>query len=328
MATTEEESFMVAAHVVELVLFVISCYLIILFLRALCEVHLFMYNQKCYIINIFVACLIGIVTKCFLRLKNAVDIFPALLVDNVQGVHDLCVSVHLNMIFQLMSFADCFYSTTQTKDINKKASWIICGLLWILSYGWPKLVVYNVMTAKTSLTIQFLLNFVSWLTVLALILMGRYKYRLHAVGNVQQTYRVSVMLRTMNVLKVLAISSALRNFVLAGVLLLKTCGVDLYHFGDITYTYTVALYLLLCPIFMVKVHEELNKKVFTKRESNSLFQTSTNDGAFVVRNVMGTALSVPNERDHHFQAMTSSWNTVKSSVFKEKPVHTIKVIDL
>ncbi|CAD5210740.1 unnamed protein product [Bursaphelenchus okinawaensis] len=258
--------------------------------------------------------------ELFLRIDENVTPLPKPLKVLIDYMHNLGDSVILSMVLQIMSFIDCFYSTVNPVHIKTNTTGIICVSIWICCLIHQKLSEYGIPPGYISMTLQAVLNVICWLFVIGLILIGRYKYKHQTVGDMKEKYRTSLLLRTLNVLKTLAILSAIRNFILSTLIMLLLASVipgnDAVGF---VYNYTMTFYTILSPIFMIQRHDELKKVFLNHPKVIKVTTMSTNDTHYVPKNVVGEVLRVSNERDHHFKQMTSNWQTA--------PRHTNRCTD-
>ncbi|CAD5213242.1 unnamed protein product [Bursaphelenchus xylophilus] len=321
----DEFTIKVIGQIIEFFLNIPAFWLSVKFLQALYKTNLFLTNQKYYVGTIVLSGIVTVVTKVFLRIQEHFIKYPDLVSLLLGYVHNLADSVILNMLIQIMIFVDCFYSTVQPNDIRKETTISICVLLSVISFFHQRL-------GEGAMTFALLgfLNFICWLTVIGLILIGRFRYKHQAVGDIKEKYRIVVSLRTLAVLKPLAILSALRNFILDTTLLLLHLEVTPKNTAvGFIYAYTMTFYTLFCPIVMIKNHDEL-KKIFgiyrQVEDSVSTKASVTQEDKFIPKNVVGECLRVPNERDHHFKQITSNWNAM--AVQRESTIHTVTVIDL
>uniref|UniRef100_A0A1I7RYW8 G_PROTEIN_RECEP_F1_2 domain-containing protein n=1 Tax=Bursaphelenchus xylophilus TaxID=6326 RepID=A0A1I7RYW8_BURXY len=300
------------------------------FIQALNQTSLFLTNQKYYVTSIVLSGIVTAITRTLILIEEHLIEFPRPISVVIEYAHNLADSVVLNMVVQLMIFVDCFYSTVQPFDIGKNRTVCICVLLWVLSLTHQKLSEYGLPPGLVSIAFMGFLNLICWLAVIGLILIGRFKYKHQAVGEIKEKYRIVVLLRTLTVLKPLAILSALRNFILDGIILLLLLEVIPGNtVVGFCYDYTVAFYSIFSPIVMIKSHDEL-KKIFgfckQVEDNTSTKATVTNDDKFVPKNVVGEFLRVPNDGDHHFKQIASNWNTM--AVQRNSTFRNVTVIDL
>ncbi|CAD5210668.1 unnamed protein product [Bursaphelenchus okinawaensis] len=171
-------------------------------------------------------------------------------------------------------------------------------------------------------------NFICWLAFIALIIMGKVKYRQHLIGDVKNKYQISVCLRTLAVLKVMAICSAVRNFVCINVLIILYVWVRPYNdlktesFFSFFYDLTLSFYSATVPFLMIHSHREMqrtcNKMCCTTikpRKSVTFAASTASEFKFVAYNVVGDIITVnTNETAFHFEQLETNWNKHRLSV--------------
>ncbi|CAD5210674.1 unnamed protein product [Bursaphelenchus okinawaensis] len=242
-------------------------------------------------------------------------------------VHDLADSVVINMIAQLVIFGDVTGVIMGKEEIN--LFWVIflCILQWVLGEANIQMGAANFPPPLYSLGIMEFMNFVCWLAFFGLIYMGRVKYRQQTVGHVNDKYKISVCLRTLAVLKVMAVCSAVRNFICVNVIIALFAwirpnkDIDGERFASFFYDLTLAIYAALVPFLMIWNHEEMQRTYgricSPKMESKTEVTTTFTEQKFVARNVVGDVITNPSVQDetrYHFQQLQSNWDTRRLSV--------------
>ncbi|CAD5210676.1 unnamed protein product [Bursaphelenchus okinawaensis] len=197
-------------------------------------------------------------------------------------IHDLADSANINMIAQLVIFADVMVVISGKDEIS---------LFWAWALGEVHMLMgdYNFPPPLYSLSIMELMNFICWLAFFGLVYVGRTKYRHQKAGHVNDKYKLSVCLRTFVVLKVMAVCSAIRNFICVNVV--------------------ISLFAWIFP-----------KRLCSPTTISEV--TTISQQTFVAKNVVGDVItnpSAPDETVYRFQELQNNWNTKRLSAEHVSP---------
>ncbi|KAI6236286.1 hypothetical protein M3Y95_00141400 [Aphelenchoides besseyi] len=161
-----------------------------------------------------------------------------------------------------------------------------------------------------------LMNFMCWCAYFGLILIGRFKYKTQQVGFIGEKFQLSVQIRTLNVLKILGIYSAIKNLIDINVILLLDVWIRPKNIEggervvSFFYDLSLSLYALVVPLHMLISHPEMLRKL----KEQFLHIKHQEERAFVFRNAVGESLTRPNANEHHFQELHVQWNSPQQNL--------------
>ncbi|CAD5214058.1 unnamed protein product [Bursaphelenchus xylophilus] len=328
MILTETE---IMLYVIEMLLNAFGFFVSFLFLYVLWQTKLFLRNHKFYLSNVVIANIVTIVFRYpqLIQLLSEKKLYSDETNARIVQVHDMADSVAVNMIVQLIIFGDVT-AVVMGKD-EMSLLWVIllCCLSWVLGELNIQLGAMNIPPPLYSQALMECVNIICWIAFFGLIYMGKVKYRQQTVGDIKHKYRISICLRTLAVLKVMAICSAIRNFICINVIISlfvwirPNKDVDGERFVSFFYDLTLAFYAAIVPFLMIWSHDEMQKTYgrlcankFESPITKVSVTTTNNEVKFIAKNVVGDVITAnpQDEAKHHFQQLQNNWNTRRLSV--------------
>ncbi|KAI6222428.1 hypothetical protein M3Y99_01499900 [Aphelenchoides fujianensis] len=285
----------------------------VLFAVVLHNAQLFTRNQKPLVLNVIFANLLTIFTRFPLLFEILTERelgaeFKRVLVQ----LHNLSDSVVLNMLNQMVIFVDCLVSTVERKHFP---GWMILVSIiaqWALAYLNIYLGSMNIPPPLYTMILLEVMNLITWAAYFGLVLLSRFQYKTQQIGAIGEKFELSVQVRTLDVLKILAVWSALRNFVDINVILLLDTWIRPHNveggekFVSFFYDLSLSVYSLVLPVHMILTHPEMRRKL---KERFLHMKPSADDRAFVSRNAVGQDhLHVANTKERHFAELNNHWN--------------------
>ncbi|CAD5210678.1 unnamed protein product [Bursaphelenchus okinawaensis] len=323
-------------YVIEMLVNTFGLMVSILFLYVLTKTKLFLINQKLYLANIIIANIVTIISRypIVIQLLFEKTLYGTYFNTKINEIHDLAGSVIVNMIGQLVIFLDVTLVVFGKADFSTITSVCFCLLQWILGELNIYLGALNIPPPLYSQALMECINFICWMAFAGLIYMGRLKYRQQTVGDVKHKYKISISLRTLAVLKVMAICSAIRNFICINVIILLYAwirpnkDVDGERIVSFFYDLTLSFYAAAVPFLMVLNHEEMHKTYIklcnpaARTEISLKNSTSLNETKFMARNVVGDVITpvAPDEGQFYFQQLRADWNIRRLALKQENCV--------
>ncbi|CAD5206123.1 unnamed protein product [Bursaphelenchus okinawaensis] len=311
-------AYAIFLYVTEMLLNTFALVVHIMFLFILSKTKLFLNSQRYYIGNVILANIVTIVFRYpqLVQILAEQPLYSDELNTVITEVHNLADSAVTNMLAQITIFVDVTVVIMGRDETALSVAIVLCVLMWAV--GYYIYTVYNSM-----FEVLEVLNLICWFTFFGLIYIGRTKYRQLTNGNVNNKYKLSVCLRTLAVLKVMAVCSAIKNFVCINDILVLNAFIRPYKdvFGEqiasFVYDLTLSVYSSVVPFLMIWSHEQMKKtygRLYSTNGPKLEVVSIEKKPRFVARNVVGdviTHLRPQEEEAQHFAHLQSSWNTLR-----------------